>query len=153
MKGSIMKNVHFALNPFAIDPKAHSKQFSLTCPEPTLTVQADAVQADINFIVNQFIDTGMLPYGNQIPEFADYTDIPSDYQSALNFINQANDVFMEYPAQIRSKFDNDPHKFLEFVRDPANVEKAKAYGFYGSLSADGLPISDNGSSSNDEPGA
>lgn len=145
-----MKTQHIALNPFTLDAKLHSKSFALTCPEPTRTVQADAQQADINYIVNQFINTGELPYGLAIPEYNDYTDIPNDYQAALNFINAANDTFMEYPAHIRSEFDNDPAKFLDFVRNPDNIVRTRELGFANPLPAGGLPISEPGTST--EPG-
>lgn len=148
-----MKTQHIALNPFTLDAKAHSKSFALVCPEPTLTVQSDAQQSDINYIVNQFINTGELPYGLAVPEYADYSDIPNDYQAALNFVNDANNTFMEYPANIRAEFDNDPAKFLDFVRDPANRERAISFGFIDSSSTDGLPIPENGTSPDNGTGA
>lgn len=116
------------LNPFNIDLAAHSNEHAISYFEPTLTVQSDAVEADINYIVRQFGITHELPYGRQVPEFTDYSDIPNDYHAAQNFIKAADDTFMTMEASVRSEFNNDAGRFLDFVSDPANYDRASALG-------------------------
>lgn len=134
------------LNPFNLDD-SHSSAHSISFPEPSLTVQADAEQSDINYIVRQFGLTHELPYGQAVPEYADYSDIPNDYHAARNFILDADNAFMLLPAEQRSHFDNDAGRFLDFVADPANRTQAEKLGFVPPSSpspdggVDGLPAS------------
>lgn len=116
------------LNPFTIDPDVHSSEHKLDGFEPTLTVQADKEQSDINYIVKQFGLTQSLPYGMAVPEYADYSDIPNDYHAAMNFIRDSDDGFMQLDASVRSRFDNDPGAFLDFINDPANQDEAIKLG-------------------------
>lgn len=117
------------LNPFTIDPDLHSDSHSLECLDESKTVQADLQQSDINFIVKQFGLTHELPYGQQVPVFADYADIPNDYHAAKNFMMDAEHAFMQMPAEQRSRFDNDPGKLLAFLADDANRKAAEELGF------------------------
>lgn len=116
------------LNPFTLDTASHSNESALSEFEPTLTVQSDAVEADINYIVRQFGITHELPYGRQVPEYADYTDIPNDYHAAQNFIKAADDTFMTMEASVRSQFNNDAGLFLDFINNPDNYDTAVSYG-------------------------
>lgn len=118
------------LNPFSIDSDAHSDAHALVVPvdELSLTKQSDAQSADINFIVKQFGVTQALPYGIAVPEYADYSDVPNDYHAAMNFISDSQDAFMQMPAALRSRFENDAGLFVEFFNDPANVDEARSLG-------------------------
>lgn len=127
------------LNPFTLDADEHSAKSAIyflmldedtgeLVPEPSLTVQSDLESSDINFIVRQYIKTGLVPYGLQIPEYADYTDAPTDFQAAMNFVKAADDVFMEMPADIRSRFNHNPGEFMQFFNDPANQDEAIKLG-------------------------
>ena len=51
-----------------------------------------------------------------------------NFQEALNVINSARESFMELPAEVRAEFDNDPGRFMDFVSDDTNREKAKKLG-------------------------
>lgn len=116
------------LNPFTLDLDSHSDSHGTANNEPSQTVQADLEQSDINFIVKQFGMTHSLPYGVAVPVYDDYSDIPNDYHAALQLVSDSNSTFMEYPADVRTRFDNDPGKFLEFVHDPSNYEEASSLG-------------------------
>lgn len=116
------------LNPFTLDPDDHSNAHGISFPEPSLTVQADVEQSDINFIVRQFGLTHELPYGLQVPEFTDFSDAPNDYHAAMNFIREADAGFMTMPADVRSRFQNDAGQFLDFVSSPDNYQDAIALG-------------------------
>ncbi|WNK12459.1 MAG: internal scaffolding protein [Microvirus sp.] len=89
--------------------------------EPSLTVQADKDDADINTIVARFGLTGRMPEGLRVPSFQDYDGV-FDFQTAMHAIIQAEDNFMAMPATVRAKFNNDPGQFLQFAVDPANVD-------------------------------
>lgn len=117
------------LNPFTLDSDAHALFHGLKCEDESLTKQADAQQADINYIVAQFGLTQELPYGNEVPEFADYSDYPTDYHSAINFVKDADNLFMQYPADVRTRFKNDAGLFLDFLTNPDNRDEATKLGF------------------------
>ena len=51
-----------------------------------------------------------------------------DYQTALNTIKDAEAAFSDLPSSLRKELDNSPAKFLEFMHDPANMEKMLEYG-------------------------
>ena len=48
----------------------------------------------------------------------DIADAPDNYMAVMNQLNEARDQFMSLPAKVRSQFDNDPGKFVDFVSDP-----------------------------------
>lgn len=126
-------------NPFTLDPDIHSLSSALECKDPSLTIQADAEQADINYIVRQFGVTGGLPYGKDQPFYDDVTDFPIDYHSALNHIRQADDLFMELPADVRTAFDNDAGKFLKSLSDPDQADNLRKLGVFLPASAAPAP--------------
>ena len=69
----------------------------------------------------RFLRTGILEHANNYG--AEYGFATShDYHSALNLLIDAQDMFNALPSQARTKFNNDPGEFLEFVQDPANAE-------------------------------
>jgi len=115
------------VTPYMI-PKGWGKDCAIECADPSLTVQADRDSSDINFIVKQFGITGRLPFGVAVPEYADYSDIPNDYHQALQFIDDLGDSFLEMPAPVRARFDNDPGLFLDFVNASDNYEEAISLG-------------------------
>lgn len=95
--------------------------------EPSLTQQHMADECNINTIVRRFGLTGQVPVGMRLPQYGDFTGV-IDYQSALNAVMAAEKSFSSVPADIRKQFDNDPQKFLEFVDNPANLDKMYELG-------------------------
>jgi len=77
--------------------------------------------------VDRFTRTGQLPENVAKPYYGDFTGI-SDYHSALNQITAAQQGFMQLPAELRSRFDNDPGKLLEFLGDEKNLDEAIKLG-------------------------
>lgn len=106
---------------------ARGKAAGLSCQDESLTVQSDMEDADINVIVRRFGVTGEFIGGVRVPSYADYDEV-FDFRSAQQALLDARDSFMELPAQVRARFNNDPQSFLEFVVDPANVDEAVALG-------------------------
>lgn len=102
------------------DFKARSEDAGLACRDPSLTVQSQAEDADINVIIERFGLTGELPTDIRMPTSQDFGDNVFDYQSAMNIIIDAQKQFMRLPAELRARFDHDPQTFMDFVHDPAN---------------------------------
>lgn len=85
----------------------------------------DAVNA--NRIVEKFERTGLMPPIRSGGVYGDVSEI-GDYQAAIEQVARAEEAFMELPAKVRDRFDNDPGKFLEFVGEPANKDEAVKLG-------------------------
>lgn len=90
--------------------------------EPSRTHQSFADESDINNIVKRLLRGELLNNLNEHPlKYGDVSEI-ADYHTSLNQVRAAENLFMQIPAEIRVKFDNDPGKFVDFVNDPKNAE-------------------------------
>lgn len=125
-KNQTLNQTHIKLSPH-LKPKIRSNyDYSLRVQqwntEPSLTVQDAKDECDINLILARFEKTGVLEHTkNAQPQYGDFTDIPH-YQESLNMALKAQNMFMDLPAGIRAKFQNDPMNFLQFANNPENQE-------------------------------
>jgi phage internal scaffolding protein len=122
-----MKKSPFLRTPYNYDLNAASNESGLHCEDASLTQQHFKDECDINNILRQFNITGLLPESPLSPRYGDFTGI-SDYHSALNQVIAAEDEFMALPAQIRSRFDNDPAKLIDFLDKSENKDEAIKLG-------------------------
>ena len=129
LKEMKMKKVEipFLRTPFNYDRDLASDETGLKCEDPSLTQQQFKEEADINTIVDRFMKSGVLPTPAQMPQFMDIEG-NFDYQTAMNFVRQADENFMRMDAKVRARFNNSPQEFLEFFADPANTEEAVRLG-------------------------
>lgn len=109
------------------DTMAASDESGLECKDKSLAKQNEKEEADINTIVKRFGITGQLPQNVRAPQYGDFTEV-TDYHTAMNAVRNAEIAFMQMPADIRSRFENDPQAFLEFCSDPANLEEMRKMG-------------------------
>jgi len=139
----------FLRSPYNYDPSLVSEQTGLSCPEPTLAQQQFKDDGDPNVIMRLFAqtgDVGLLQVRN--PEYGDFTGI-SDYHTALNAVVAAQDSFNSLPASVRSRFENDPGRLIDFLSDPSNSDEAVALGLVSKPSQSGsseVSVSEGGSS-------
>lgn len=120
-------NLPFLRTPYNYDTIAASNESALDCEDPSLAQQHFKDECDINNILRQFNITGLLPESPLSPRYGDFTGI-HDYQSALNAVIAAEDGFMTLPAELRASFGNDPEQLIEFLDNPANLDKAIQLG-------------------------
>lgn len=113
--------IPFFRSPYNYDRDEVSKACVIVTDEPSLTVQSQAEDADINVMMKRFGVTGRMPENVRIPTYGDFTGV-GDYQTALAAVMLAEDSFMTMPAETRARFMNDPQRFLDFCADPANVQ-------------------------------
>lgn len=114
-------------NELRYDFLQRSYDAALVNKEPSLTVQADAEDADINTIVRRFNLTGTMPQSLRLPQYADYEDV-FDFHSAQLVLKEAEAEFMRVPAHIRAMFNNSAGEFLEFCSLEANLPKMRELG-------------------------
>lgn len=114
--------------PGAYDVDETSYLSGLDCSDsPSLTVQSEKEDADINTIVRRFGITGTVPAGLAVPTYQDFEGI-FDFQSALNAVIEAEKLFNALPADVRSRFQNDPQKYVEFCSDSKNIDEMRKLG-------------------------
>jgi phage internal scaffolding protein len=114
-------------NPITYDRDKNSSLSTFVFSKPSLAKQSFRDECDINNILRKFNVTGQLPIGSVQPQYGDFSGI-TDYQSALNAVMAAQDSFLQLPAKIRARFDNDPALFVDFASDEANKDEMKALG-------------------------
>lgn len=117
----------FLRTPYNYDRDVASDEAGLVCPEPTLAQQQFRDEADINTIMERFGRTGEVIVPVKAPEYGDFTEV-FDYHTAMNKLIEAQDAFDAFPARIRSRFDNDAGKFVDFVMDDNNRLEAEQLG-------------------------
>lgn len=95
---------------------------------PSKTQQQFADTVNVNKIMARFRKTGQFDHLRNNPgAFVDFEEIGS-YEDALNKVIHANNVFNHLPSNIRTKFDNNPQKMLNFLADPKNEKEAIELG-------------------------
>lgn len=117
----------FVRSAYNYDVEAVSNETGLKCEDESKAQQNQKEESDINTIVRRFGLTGQLPDNIRIPQYGDFTGI-KDYQSALNQVKEAQENFMMLPADIRSRFKNDPQEFMEFCLNPENGKELVEMG-------------------------
>lgn len=126
---------HVVRGPYQYDAEAVSRETGLMCLDPSLTVQADAEETDINVLLKRFGVTGEMPQRVEIPLQEDFLRTLT-YHEALNEIRAAEEAFMEYPADIRARFNHDAGLMVAWASDPKNREEAEGMGLVIPESAD-----------------
>jgi len=96
-----------------------------------LTKQSFKQESDINFIVARYQRTGMLVdpgmVGRREAIFADFSEV-GDFQSAQERIVKGREAFDSLSAEVRSRFQNEPGKLLDFMANEANKKEAQDLG-------------------------
>lgn len=128
----------FLRTPYNYDTMQVSDETGLKCEDPSLAQQHEKDECDINTIVRRFGLTGELPSGVRMPQYGDFTGI-TDYHSALNAVRASADSFMQLPADVRSRFNNDPAAFVDFCMNDANRAEAEKLGLVPPKAAEPQP--------------
>lgn len=93
----------------------------------SLTQQQYKDDCDVNIIMERYMKTGMMPQSVAPMLEGDFSNLPS-YAEAMQTVIDAQDMFMEIPAKIRLKFENDPQQLINYLADPSNDEEAIKLG-------------------------
>ena len=126
LKEMKMKTV-FCRAPYNYDMDLASDKHGLKCEDASLTQQQFKEESDINTIVDRFMKSGIMPTPVNMPQYMDSEGI-FDFQTAMNYVRQADQNFMRMDAKVRARFNNSPQEFLTFFADPANTDEAIRLG-------------------------
>lgn len=92
-----------------------------------VTEQHHKKECDINTIIKKFDKTGLLTHVSKIEQrFGDATAL--EFKDAMDLVVGSRQMFDELPAEIRTEFDNDPGKLIEFMDDENNRPRAIELG-------------------------
>lgn len=117
----------FYKSPHNYDVDEESLNAGLVNNDPSMTIQSMAEDADINVLMRRYGLTGQMPSNPRIPEFGDFMEV-GDFRSAMDAVRTAEAMFMEYPAEVRARFENSPQRFMEFCHDPKNGDEMLKMG-------------------------
>lgn len=95
--------------------------------EPSRAWQAAKDECDVNLIVANYNRTGMLPVMQREPTYGDFSDA-LELADAIKLVRQAEEEFMDLPANIRALANNDPVTFREMLADEGAVKALEAAG-------------------------
>lgn len=128
----------------AYDPVEEHDHCGIDFTMPSLAVQDEKDETDINYIVNKYADgqkgIATLDLGDSSQyaflQFGDAT-LPGDYSTALELVSGVREEFYTLPAYVRAKFGHDPMNFINQLNNPETLEYLRQEGLYGSsLSSD-----------------
>lgn len=110
-----------------------TKRVSHIFDDPSLTRQEFKDECDLAKIIARFsqspegLEALALARGYLEARFDDVSDVV-DYRTALDQVRAADEAFMRLAPEVRSRFDNDAAKFLDFVDDPKNLDELRKMG-------------------------
>lgn len=124
----------------AYDPVEEHDHCGIEFTMPSLTVQDEKDETDINYIVNKYADgqkgimTLDLGDSSQYAylQFGDAT-LPGDYSTALELVSGVREEFYSLPAYVRAKFGHDPMNFINQLNNPETLEYLQREGLYSSV--------------------
>lgn len=91
------------------------------------TKQSFKDECDINHIMARYMKTGVLDFVSKHQgRYGDVTGM--DFMFAMEQVSKANSLFHELPSSIRTRFENNPALFLDFVHDPRNEAEMHSLG-------------------------
>lgn len=95
---------------------------------PSMTQQQFKDECDINNIMKKYASTGQFTHlTSKQGAYSDFSMI-TDYQEMLETVRYAQDAFASLPADVRTRFANDPGNLLGFIQDPSNYDEGVKLG-------------------------
>lgn len=119
----------FLRSPYNYDMNEAGNEDAIHCKDPSLAQQHMKDECDINVLVKRFVVTGEIPVMTLPPLQGDFTSAPT-YQEALNLMVEANRSFMQQPAEVRARFQNDPARFVDFCSREENRDDLRRMGLW-----------------------
>ena len=101
---------------------------NFACEGESMTKQSFKAECDVNTIMARYQKTGVVEHANQYQgDYGNFIGV-MDFHSAMNYVVEAKEMFLELPSEIRNRFGNDPGAFLEFVGNDENRDEMVKLG-------------------------
>lgn len=121
----------FLRSPYNYDRDVVSRDTGLSCNDKSRTQQQFKDQNDVNVIMKKFANDPFavdpMVFSRKQARYGDFTGA-EDFHATMNRIIAAEEAFMALPSAVRSKFENDPAKLLEFINNSDNYDEAVKLG-------------------------
>lgn len=96
--------------------------------KPSRTKKSLRDMVNVNTILRKYRQTGIITHvTSKDGTYGDFTEI-KDFSGALNTVIKAKQQFELLPAEVRSRFGNDPQQLIKFLQDPKNNEESVKLG-------------------------
>lgn len=83
-------------------------------------------ECNVNNIIKQYARNGVQ---FQIPRPEDYGyHTGLDFRESVEIVMEAQTMFDHLPSEVRTRFQNNPSAFLDFVQNPDNLEELETMG-------------------------
>jgi phage internal scaffolding protein len=98
---------------------------------PSKTVQSDAQESDIRFILAKFGQTGVIQQLDATQ--AEYVDVTAftDYADVMRTVREAENNFRRLPSKVREVFNHDVAEWLDTAHDKEKRDALLATGLFG----------------------
>lgn len=112
-----------------ITPTKYRRRVAKNCGDELLTEQSHKAECDINTILNRYLKTGLLDHSKKAAaRYGDFCGIGEGFAQTMNLVAQAQEIFESVPSYIRTRFDNNPAEYMEFMLNEANRAEIEALG-------------------------
>ncbi|AXL14684.1 internal scaffolding protein [Microviridae sp.] len=124
----------------------------------SMTRASFLAECDVNRIMDKYQKTGLISHNAKYQgSYGDFMT-SADYHECMNAILEAENAFQSLPSSVRTRFQNDPAAFLDFVQDEENIEEMRSLGLLNPQSEKtgdpaGLPSGEEGGEEGQEVGA
>lgn len=96
---------------------------------PSETQQQFAEECNINNIMATYRRTGQINHLNRSKGiYQELAEFPPSFAEAMEIVATGKAAFGDLPSHVRSRFEHDPQKFIDFLGNPANREEAEKLG-------------------------
>jgi len=104
----------FIRTPYNYDANEASIVTGVECVEPTLARQEFKNDSDLNTMIRRFgVEVAQAPNWREF----DATVIPDNFMDLQRVLQEGVEAFNSLPSDIRAQHENNPEKFLNWVKD------------------------------------
>lgn len=104
----------FIRTPYNYDVNEASLVTGVECVEPTLARQEFKNDSDLNTMIRRFgVEVAQTPNWREF----DATVIPDNFMELQAILKEGVDAFNSLPSDVRAKHENNPEKFLNWVKE------------------------------------
>lgn len=87
--------------------------------DEVLTEQNHKTEVDVNHIVSSR-GVDRIAETTKLADLTFDTNPYNDFQEMMEIVAKGKSTFAQLPAQVRDEFQNDPAKYLDYIRHPEN---------------------------------
>lgn len=104
------------------------------------TKQSMKDECDINNIVKKYTERGFATHMNKSQGvYGDFTSL-GGFKEAMDTVLAGKAAFASLPSKLRTYFENDPEKFINFMNEPNNIDEKIKLGLLQDRKDDGIGI-------------